>query len=250
MKFIILVAGTQELYNVKIIPKQTTGIYIGSIGSGWQKDTCLQIHKDAMLHSLRTSSHFQALPSESQELLLQSVVGRIDQHLKSAAEENMIVHSLASVACGRIAQHFDLKGPHVSIDAGYSSSLAALEVGIRSLQEGSVDLSLVGGASEILTPLNMIAFAKLGGLSRSLVRPFDAQADGTLLGEGTAMFALKRLEDAIRDKEHIYAVIKGVGSSSDGQGKSLLAPDTRGQIIAMKRAYEDAGIEPQSIRYV
>ncbi|MGC5325405.1 beta-ketoacyl synthase N-terminal-like domain-containing protein [Brevibacillus sp. SYSU BS000544] len=250
MQFMILDAGTQALEKLKVLPKQRTGIYIGSNGSSWQKDTCIQIHKDAMLHALTTSSGFQSLPVDLQERVIESIEEKLNRNLRSAADENIIVQSLASVACGRIAQYFDIRGPHVSIDAGYSSSLAALDVGVRSLVEGSVDVALVGGASEILTPLNLIAFAKLGSLSQSILRSFDAAADGTLLGEGTAMFALKRLEDAIRDDEQIYAVIKGIGSSSDGSGKSMVAPDHVGQSLAMKRAYEEAGIDPKTISYI
>lgn len=250
MQFMILDAGAQALDNIKVLPKKRTGIYIGSIGSGWQKDTGLQIHRDAMMQALKASPCFSSLLDDIQGQIIESAAAEMDQSLNSAAVENMIVHSLASIACGRIAQYFDIKGPHVSVDSGYASSLAALEMGIRSLQEGSVDLSLVGGASEILTPLNMIAFSKLGGLAKSAIRPFDADATGTLLGEGTAMFALKRLEDAVRDEEHIYAVIKGIGCSSDGSGKSLLAPDYRGQSLAMKRAYEDAGVDPKTISYI
>lgn len=250
MQFMILDAGTQALEQVKHIPNERTGIYIGSTGSGWQKDTCLQIHKDAILKAIKQSPAFLSLPYETQGDIVHFVQERVGQSLQDAAEENMIVHSLASIACGRIAQYFDIKGPHVSIDSGYASSLAALEVGIRSLQEGSVDLALIGGASEILTPLNMIAFSKLGGLSSSELRAFDALADGTLLGEGTAMFALKRLKDARRDNEHIYAVVRGIGHSSDGSGKSIVAPDDRGQALAMRRAYEDADIDPSTLSYI
>lgn len=250
MQFMILDAGTQALEQVKVLPKHRTGIYIGSTGSGWQKDTCLQIHKDAIMQALRTSPSVQALAMEWQEKLIRSIETRMDDSLQSGANENMIVHSLASIACGRIAQYFDIRGPHVSIDAGYASSLAALEAGSHALQEGSIDLALIGGASEILTPLNMIAFAKIGGLSGSMLRAFDAQADGTLLGEGTAMFALKRLEDAKRDGEKIYAVLKGIGHSSDGRGKSLVAPDDRGQALAMQRAYDDSRVDPTTISYI
>ncbi|MFC6603145.1 beta-ketoacyl synthase N-terminal-like domain-containing protein [Ectobacillus funiculus] len=162
MQFMILDAGAQALEGVRLLPTDRTGIYIGSIGSGWQKDTGLQIHRDVMLEALKVSSSFLSLPNNIQEKVIGSIKHSIGKSVNSAGVENLIVHSLASVACGRIAQYFDIKGPHVAVDAGYASSLAALEIGIRSLQEGSVDLSLVGGASEILTPLNMIAFSKLG----------------------------------------------------------------------------------------
>ncbi len=96
-----------------------------------------------------------------------------------------------------------------------------------------------------------MVFTQLGALAqRSEVRPFDATADGTLLGEGLGIVVLKRLEDARAADDRIYAVIKGVGQSSDGKGGGLLAPRLEGEILAIRRAYEDAGIEPQGLGLV
>ena len=94
----------------------------------------------------------------------------------------------------------------------------------------------------------LMVFCQLGALSRSSqIRPFDKDADGTLLGEGVGMVVLKRLEDAERDGSRIYAVIKGIGSASDGKAKSVIAPRLEGEQLAIKRAYEKAGISPATI---
>ncbi len=91
-------------------------------------------------------------------------------------------------------------------------------------------------------------FSRLGALSHSeQIRPFDQNADGTLLGEGIGMVVLKRLEDAIKDGDKIYASIIGVGSSSDGRGTSMLAPAVEGEALALSRAYEDAQVSPRTI---
>ena len=122
-----------------------------------------------------------------------------------------------SVMAGIIANRLDLKGPCLVLDAACASCLLALEIGLRDLLTGKCDVVLTGGV-QISThaPIHMV-FTQLGALSRlPQLRPFDKDADGTMLGEGIGMMVLKRKEDAVRDGHRIYAIIKGVGSSSDG----------------------------------
>ena len=87
-----------------------------------------------------------------------------------------------------------------------------------------------------------MCFSKTPAFSKNQAsRPFDADADGMMAGEGLGMVVLKRLEDAERDGDRIYAVIRGIGASSDGRFKSIYAPRPEGQAVALRRAYEDAG---------
>ena len=156
-----------------------------------------------------------------------------------------------NVMAGIIANRLDLKGPCLVVDAACSSCLIALEIGMRDLLTGKCDVVLIGGV-QISThaPIHMV-FSQLGALSRlPYLRPFDKDADGTMLGEGIGMIVLKRREDAIRDGHRIYAVIKGVGTSSDGRGKGLLAPRVEGEELALRRAYEAAGVSPSSIELI
>ncbi|MFY0525475.1 beta-ketoacyl synthase N-terminal-like domain-containing protein [Archangium gephyra] len=249
-QWLILEAGTQALSEVKVLPRDTTGIILGATSLGWQRDSGMHIRLEDMLDAVRATDEFHALPATRQQEVLEVTAQRVRSRLKECSDDN-VVGSSASVAAGRINMQFDLKGLHYSVDAGYSSSLAALDLAVRGLRDGEFDLAVAGGASEMLTPLEFIAFSKLGGLShKGHVRPFSDECDGTLLGEGVTLFALKRLEDAERDGETIYAVLRGVGGSSDGRGKSLVAPRREGQAMAMRRAVEDAGVEPDSIQYV
>ncbi|MFA5112194.1 MAG: polyketide synthase, partial [Desulfobaccales bacterium] len=153
-----------------------------------------------------------------------------------------------SVMAGIIANRLDLKGPAMVLDAACASCLLALEMGMRDLLTGRCDVSLIGGV-QISTPAPIhMLFTQLGALSRlPHLRPFDRQADGTMLGEGIGMMVLKRKEDAIRDGHRIYALVKGVGASSDGRGKGLLAPQVEGEELALRRAYEAAAVSPDSI---
>ena len=153
-----------------------------------------------------------------------------------------------SVMCGRIANRLDLMGPAYSVDAACASSLIALELAMAELEAGHADLVLAGGI-QVSTSFPIAAlFCRLGALSRSgSLRPFDPHADGTLLGEGAGIVAVKRLADAERDGDRVYAVLRGVGSASDGQAMGILAPRVEGEELAMRRAYQRAGVTPASI---
>ena len=89
-----------------------------------------------------------------------------------------------------------------------------------------------------------VKFCKIGALSATGTRPFDAGADGFVMGEGAALFVLKRLADAERDGDRVYAVLLGIGGSSDGKGKGITAPNPAGQRLAIARAWQHAGVDP------
>ncbi|MEA3337593.1 MAG: beta-ketoacyl synthase N-terminal-like domain-containing protein [Chloroflexota bacterium] len=156
-----------------------------------------------------------------------------------------------NIAAGRIANRLDLMGPSYTVDAACASSLIAVEIAMRDLLTDHCDLALVGGA-QVTTPIPILTlFSQLGALSRQEeIRPFDQKADGTILSEGIGMLVLKREEDAVRDDDRIYAVIKGVGSSSDGRAMSVLTPRVEGEILALQQAYEMAGVEPATVGLV
>ncbi len=158
---------------------------------------------------------------------------------------------LLNVAAGRIANRFDLGGPNMAIDAACGSSLAALYAGVRELNEGTSDVAVVMGADAVQTPFAYVAFSKTHALSpRGRCRPFDAGADGIALAEGIGVAVLKRLADAERDGDRIYAVVKGIGASSDGRDKGLTAPRAEGQLRALRRAYDQARISPGRVGLV
>ena len=155
---------------------------------------------------------------------------------------------LTNVTAGRIANRFDLGGVNCTIDAACASSLSALYMSVRELETGTSDIVIVGGADCTQNPFAYLCFSKTQALSpRGISAPFDDTADGIVLGEGLAAIILKRLSHARRDGDKIYAVIKGVGASSDGRDKSLTAPRREGQVKALKRAYAQAGISPRTI---
>ncbi|MEW5987988.1 MAG: beta-ketoacyl synthase N-terminal-like domain-containing protein, partial [Chloroflexota bacterium] len=156
-----------------------------------------------------------------------------------------------NIIAGRIANKFDLMGPSYTVDAACASSLIALDHAVRGLRRREFDLALVGGAHVVSHAPMFMVFCQLNALSRKgVIRPFDAEADGTILGEGLGMVVIKRLSDALRDGHRVYAVIKGVGTASDGHGLSVMAPRLEGQVLAIRRAYEQTDVSPRSLALV
>ena len=155
---------------------------------------------------------------------------------------------LGNVVAGRIANRFDLRGTNAVTDAACASSMAAVSMGINELQLGQSDLVITGGVDTMNDIFMYMCFSKTPALSPTGdCRPFSDAADGTLLGEGLSMIALKRLADAERDGDRIYAVVRGIGASSDGRSKSVYAPLPEGQSRALRRAYESADYGPETV---
>ncbi len=155
---------------------------------------------------------------------------------------------LMNVTAGRVANRFDLGGMNFTVDGACASSLAALYIAVRELETQNSDMVIVGGADTMQNPFTYLCFSKTHALSPSgRCCPLDKSAEGIVIGEGIAVAILKRLADAERDGDKIYAVIKGIGASSDGRDKSLTAPLLEGQLRALQRAYAKANISPATI---
>ncbi|HEY9684870.1 MAG TPA: beta-ketoacyl synthase N-terminal-like domain-containing protein [Oculatellaceae cyanobacterium] len=187
------------------------------------------------------------LHPEHTEAELTAIADALKDSLKPCSADT-IPGVMPNIMAGRIAGRLGCKGRSMVIDAACASSLIAIEIGVRDLQSGMCDLVLAGGVHINSVAVFYQMFCGLGALSRrEIISPFDDQADGTLLGDGVGIVVLKRLAEAERDGDRIYAVIKGVGSSSDGVGTSMLAPSWEGEALAMRRAYEMAQISPRTV---
>jgi acyl transferase domain-containing protein/NAD(P)-dependent dehydrogenase (short-subunit alcohol dehydrogenase family)/acyl carrier protein len=158
---------------------------------------------------------------------------------------------LGNVVAGRVTNRFDFGGTNCVVDAACAGSLAAVQTACMELQTGRSDLVVSGGADTFNDIFMYMCFSKSKALSPSgHARPFDKSADGTTIGEGIGIILLKRLDDAERDGDTVYAVIRGLGTSSDGRGNAIYAPSASGQKKALERAYMDAGITPDTIELV
>lgn len=163
-------------------------------------------------------------------------------------EENSFPGSIGNVVAGRIANRFNLGGTNCVVDAACASSLAAIRMAVGELIEGRADMMLTGGVDMDNSIGAYLCFSKTPAFSKGdRVRTFDKDSDGMMVGEGIGMVLLKRLDDAERDGDRIYAVIKAIGTSSDGRFKSIYAPRPDGQTLALRRAYEEAGFDPSTV---
>ncbi len=158
---------------------------------------------------------------------------------------------IPNVTVGRIANRLDVMGPSYTVDAACASSLVAIDIAVKGLRQGEYDVALVGGL-QVATPHPVLSlFCQLRALSASeRIRPFDKDADGTLLSEGLGMALLKRRTRAEADGDRIYAVIKGTGVASDGRAVGVLAPRVEGEELALRRAYADASVAPGTVALI
>ncbi len=163
-------------------------------------------------------------------------------------QESSFPGLLGNVVAGRICNQLDLGGTNCVVDAACASSMSAIHLAVMELMSGRSDMALTGGVDTLNDIFMHMCFSKTHILSPTEdIRPFSRDADGTVLGEGVGIVVLKRLEDAKQDNDKIYAVIRGVGSSSDGKSQSIYAPKAEGQAKAIRAAYMNAGIDSATV---
>ncbi|MEZ4527984.1 MAG: SDR family NAD(P)-dependent oxidoreductase [Desulfobacterales bacterium] len=166
-------------------------------------------------------------------------------------QENSFPGLLGNVIAGRIANRLNLGGTNCAVDAACASSMAAMHMALMEIWSGRADMMVSGGVDCLNDIFMHMCFSKTPILSPTGdVRPFSANADGTLLGEGVGLLVFKALDKAEADRDRIYAVIKGIGSSSDGKSGSIYAPRAEGQIKALRTAYAQAGFSPETVDLV
>jgi len=158
---------------------------------------------------------------------------------------------IPNIIAGRIANRMDLMGSSYTLDAACATSHIAVGNAVKDLLTDSCDYVLAGATQASCLVLELMLFCAIEGMSRlPELRPFDKSADGTMLGEGTGVLLLRRTKDAERDGNRIYAVIRSVGTASDGRARALLAPRLEGQALAIRRAYEAAEVDPLSVELI
>ncbi|HEX6557902.1 MAG TPA: type I polyketide synthase, partial [Longimicrobiales bacterium] len=194
---------------------------------------------------LEQGASFKQLPADVQRAVLADFRAGVRRRVPEITEDTM-PGELSNVAAGRIAALYDFKGPNFITDAACASAMAALSAAVQGLIEKDYDAVLTGGVDSNMSPSGFVKFSKIGALSATGSRPYAEGADGFVMGEGAVCFVLKRLSDAERDGDRIYAVIRGIGASSDGRGKGITAPNPVGQRLAVQRAWQHAGIRPQA----
>ena len=205
--------------------------------------TALRVYFPEYAQELEQSASFAALPQALRRDITRELHERIGKHLPEVTEDSM-PGELANCIAGRIANIYNFHGPNYVVDAACASTMAAISSAVEGLVENDFDVAVTGGIDRNMGAPTFVKFCKIGALSATGTRPYAEGADGFVMGEGAAIFLLKRLADAERDGDKIYAVLRGMGGSSDGKGKGITAPNPVGQRLAVERAWQNAGLSP------
>jgi PfaB family protein len=198
-------------------------------------------------YQLASSLYMQGIGAALGELLGTEQL-QLEQRASTPAPHNILI---AGYPAALVAQALGLRGVNFSLDAACASSLYAVRLACQYLQTRRADLMLAGAVSCAHPLLINAGFATFHAFPENgISQPLTKDSGGLTTGEGAGMLVLKRLSDALRDGDRIYATICGVGLSNDGRGKHLLSPNPRGQVLAFERAYTEAATQPQDIAYV
>ena len=195
-----------------------------------------------------------ALPTDASSAITRQLFGSLfeeklfgDTEYSLPGKHQSLAAKVTSLPGAILAKGLGLGGGSYTLDAACASSIYAVKLACDALQAHRADAMLAGGISRPECLYTQVGFSQLRALSPSgRCAPFDRRADGLVVGEGAGILVLKRLEDALQCGDPIYAIIRGIGLSNDMRG-NLLAPDSEGQIRAMKAAYDQAGWTPQDV---
>jgi acyl transferase domain-containing protein len=224
-------------------PERVAVVIGNALGGEKHYATNLRIQFAEFTRELARSAAFAALPAAAREAIIDETAQSFLSQFPDITEDTM-PGELANIVASRVANLFNFRGPSYTTDAACASALAGLSAAAQGLARGEYDTVVTGGVDRNMGANVFVKFCKIGALSATGTRPFDAGADGFVMGEGAALFVLKRLADAERDGDRIYAVLLGVAGSSDGRGKGITAPNPAGQRLAIARAWQNAGADP------
>ena len=193
------------------------------------------------------ASGFRGLPEAEQTKLLEEFEEAYKAWTPPITEDSM-PGELSNCIAGRVANALDLCGPNFTTDAACAASMAALTSAVQGLRQGAYDMAIAGGFDLTMDAPSYVKFSKIGRSALSTaVRLMPKPMGLSWERAGAFSLVLKRLEDAERDGDRIYAKVLGVGAASDGRGKGLTAPNPRGQRLSLERAYKDADVSIESI---
>src|SRR5271165_2653241 len=221
-----------------------TAVILGNAMAGERHyRTSFRVFFPEFAHELAESASFAALSQDVRNTITNEVHDRMGHLLPEITEDSM-PGELANCIAGRIANLYNFHGPNYTCDAACASAMAAISSAVEGLIQNNFDVVVTGGIDRNMSAHTFVKFCKIGALSATGTRPYAQGADGFVMGEGAAIFLLKRLADAERDGDKIYAVLRGIGASSDGKGKGITAPNPVGQKFCLERAWQNAGLSP------
>jgi acyl transferase domain-containing protein/acyl carrier protein len=231
-------------YPERPLNTERTAVILGNAMAGEKHYlTVMRAHFPEYARELDKSATFAALPAAVRSDISREWRTRIGDRLPPITEDTM-PGELSNCLAGRVANLYNFRGPNYVCDAACASAMAAIHAVAEGLIAHDFDVAVTGGVDRNMGASTFVKFCKIGALSATGSRPYAEGADGFVMGEGGAIFLMKRLADAERDGDKIYAVMRGVGGSSDGKGKGITAPNPVGQKISIERAWQNAGLSP------
>lgn len=231
------------------LQKVQTGVVLGNTLTGeWTRTNAMRMRWPFVEKVIRANGVAHGLSGEALESFVRSVALSYKSVFPEVTEDTL-AGGLSNTIAGRICNVFDLHGGGYTVDGACSSSLLAVINAARSLVQGDLDVAFAGGIDISLDTFELIGFAKTGALTTDEMRVYDKRANGFIPGEGCGFIVLKRLADAERDGDRIYAVLNGWGLSSDGKG-GLTAPSIDGQARAIDKAYTMAGYSLAEVAFI
>lgn len=228
---------------------ERSGVVLGNTLTGEQmRSHMMRLRWPFVQRAISAAAQVRGLPSQLVNELLETT----EEYYKSAFQpitEDSLAGCLSNTIAGRICNFLDFNGGGYVVDGACSASLIAVATAATALANNDLDLALAGGVDVSLDPFEIVGFAKMGAITRQDMTVYDRHASGFIPGEGCGFVVLKRLEDARRDGNYVYAVLRGWGISSDGRG-GVTAPKREGQAIALSRAYTRASYSPNDVDFI
>jgi acyl transferase domain-containing protein/NAD(P)-dependent dehydrogenase (short-subunit alcohol dehydrogenase family) len=231
------------------VPKDRTGVFVGNTCTGeGMRSNSLRLRWPVVRRALSKAAELQRVPPTNLTALIQTAEDCYKSIFPDITED-FVAGSISATIAGRICNYFDFHGGAFVIDGACASSLATVVTAANMLASHDLDLALAGGIDISLDPFELVGFSRNGALSKGEIRPYDRRGDGFIAGEGGGMVVLKRLEDAQRDGDSIYAVIRGWGMASDGRA-GIMQPVASQQAAAVRRAVTRAGCKLQDLDFI
>lgn len=230
------------------LPRESTGVFLGNTLTGeFSRANSLRLRWPYVRRTLEAHLVNEGWSDERRDVFLRELEITYKQPFPAIGEDSL-AGGLSNTIAGRICNYFDLKGGGYTVDGACASSLLAVANACSALTARDIDAALAGGVDLSLDPFELVGFTAAGALAKDEMRVYDVRSNGFWPGEGCGFLLLMRYEDAIKSRLEIYAVIKGWGISSDGNG-GITRPEIAGQLLALQRAYNRAGFGIDTVGY-
>lgn len=237
-------------YTSKNVPGERTAVILGNSLTGEQtRSNTMRLRWPYIQRAFRAAAQSRGI-SHGQIADIEAAFETYYKSVFPPVNEDSLAGGLSNTIAGRICNFLNLHGGGYTVDGACSSSLLAVATAATGLVNGNLDLALAGGVDISLDPFELVGFAKTAALTMDDMTVYDRRGSGFMPGEGCGFVILKRLDDATRDGDYIYALLHGWGISSDGGGTGLTAPNAKGQARALIRAYDLASYGIQSLHFL